>query len=115
MFFSSPRLDPIAQCRKEFRSLPIMRKDTKLERIRQAMREENWDEALRLASRFQRLGAHAKAIQRAASAMTNPATYKELGYDHAAIRSEGIAAQKERYSKSWNEAREAPSNWEEAN
>jgi hypothetical protein len=81
-----------------------MREDTKLARIRQAMRDENWDEALRLAARFQRLGKHAEAIKRAASAMTNPATYEELGYNLAQIRAEGIAALKERYNKSWEVA-----------
>ena len=44
-----------------------MREDTKLARIREAMRTESWDEALKLTSRFQRLGAHAEAIQRAAA------------------------------------------------
>jgi hypothetical protein len=68
------------------------------------MREENWDEALKLAARFQRLGEHAEAIQRAAKALLSPTIYEELGYDLARLKAEGIAALKERYSKSWEEA-----------
>jgi hypothetical protein len=83
-----------------------MRKDTKLATIRQAMREENWDEALRLAARFQRLGEQGELIRRAANILTNPTVYQELGYDLARVRAEGIAALKERYSKSWEEAKE---------
>lgn len=80
----------------------MIRDDTKLAKIRKAMLDENWDEALRLAARFQRLGEQAEAIKRAASAMTNPTTYEELGYDLAQIRAEGIAALKKRYNKSWD-------------
>ncbi len=81
-----------------------MREDTKLARIREAMRTESWDEALKLASRFQRLGEHSEAIQRAANAIASPETYKSLGYDLTKIRDEGVAALKARYSKSWEEA-----------
>ena len=81
-----------------------MREDSKLARIRQAMREGNWDEALRLAARFRRLGEQTEAIRRAANALTSPEVYEELGYDLARVRAEGIAALKERYSKSWEEA-----------
>jgi len=86
-----------------------MREDTKLARIRQAMQHESWDEALKLAARFQRLGEHAEAIQRAARAVNNPAIYEELGYDLARIRAEGIAALKARYSKSWEEIQDSES------
>jgi hypothetical protein len=83
-----------------------MREDTKLAKIRKAMRDENWDEALRLAARFQRLGEQAEAIKRAANAMTNPAFYEGLGYNLAQVRTDGIAALKERYSESWGVAKE---------
>lgn len=83
-----------------------MREDTKLARIRKAMREENWDKALRLAARFRRLGEHAEAIARAANAMNNPTLYQELGYDLAKIRADGIAALKARYSKSWEDVQQ---------
>ena len=83
-----------------------MREDTKLARIRQAMREGNWDEALRLAARYRRLGEHAEVIRRAANALASPGIYQELGYDLAQLRADGIAALKERYSKSWEQAQE---------
>lgn len=70
------------------------------------MREQSWDEALRLAARFQRLGEHAGAIRRAVSAMSSPRLYEELGFDLARIRDEGIAALKARYSKSWQSAQD---------
>jgi hypothetical protein len=83
-----------------------MREDTKLARIRRAMRAGNWDEALRLAAKFQRLGEHTEAIQRANAAQGNPAMYEELGYDLAKLKSEGIVALKERFSKSWEEVQD---------
>src|SRR5262249_55151801 len=81
----------------------------KLARIRQAMRDENWDEALKLAARFQRLGEHAEAIRRAASGVTNPAFYEDLRANVAQGGAQGIAALKERYSKSWEEVQEQQS------
>ena len=86
-----------------------MREDTKLARIRQTMRDGDWDEALKLAARFQRLGEHAQAIRRAANALINPTFYEQLGYDLARLRAEGIAAMKERYSTSWAEVRDRES------
>src|SRR5262245_22922149 len=80
-----------------------MREDTKLARIREAMRAGNWDEAVTIASRFQRLGEEAEVISRAANAIKNPDIYKELGYDPAELKEQGIAALKRRYSKSWDE------------
>lgn len=67
------------------------------------MRDRDWNEALRLAGRFQRLGKHAGAIRRAANARTNKRFYEQLGYDIKQIRAEGIAALKERFSGSWKE------------
>ena len=83
-----------------------MREDTKLAKIRKAMADENWDEALRLAARFQRLGEQAEAIKRAANALTNPAFYEGLGYNLAQVRTKGIDALKERYSESWDVAKD---------
>lgn len=84
----------------------VMREDTKLAKIRHAMRDENWDEALRLAARFQRLGEQAEAIKRAANAITNPAFYEGLGYNLAKVKDDGIAALKERYNQSWDVAKD---------
>lgn len=71
------------------------------------MRDRDWNEALRLAARFQRLGKHAGAIRRAANARTNRQFYEQLGYDVEEIRAEGIAAIKERFSSSWEQVEQS--------
>lgn len=90
-----------------------MRDDTKLAKVRNAMREGDWDTALRLAARFQRLGEHAKAIQRAADAIAHPSIYQQIGLDPEQLKIGGIAALKERFSKSWEEAQDLKSELEE--
>ena len=57
-------------------------------------------------ARFTRLGEHRQAIQRAANALKNSAMYEQLGYDLAKLRADGIAALRERYSKSWEEVQD---------
>jgi hypothetical protein len=78
-----------------------MREDTKLSQIRKAMAADDWETAFRLAARFQRLGEHAVAIRRAADASLRADFYRQLGYDVDQVRAEGIAALKQRFSKSW--------------
>jgi hypothetical protein len=85
-----------------------LREDTKLAKIREAMRDDDWDTALRLASRFQRLGDHATAIRRAADMTVRPEFYRQLGYDVEAVKAAGIAAIKERFNLSWREASTGP-------
>lgn len=80
-----------------------MRNDTKLAKIRDAMRDERWDDALRLATRFQRLGEHDDQIRRAAEAVLRPDFYEQIGRDVDVIRHEGIEALKERFSASWEQ------------
>ena len=87
-----------------------MRDDTKLAQIRQAMSDGDWETALKLASRFQRLGEHVEVITRAANALDNPAFYEEIGYDLGQIREQGIEALKSRYSKSWEGVQDDASN-----
>jgi hypothetical protein len=82
-----------------------MREDTKLARIRGAMAADDWDTALRLAARFQRLGGQAVAIRRAADVVLRPNFYRQLGYDPEQVHADGIAALKERFSKSWKRAK----------
>jgi len=82
-----------------------MRTDTKLAEIRAAMAADDWDKALQIAARFQRLGPQKVAIKRAADVLIRPDFYRQLGYDVDAVRTEGIAALKERFSKSWDESR----------
>ena len=90
-----------------------MRDDTKLARVRKAMRDGDWDTALRLAARFQRLGEHAQAIRRAADAIAHPSIYQQIGLDLEQLKNDGIAALKERFSKSWEEAQDPKSKLEE--
>lgn len=82
-----------------------MREDTKLAQIRSAMAADDWDTALRLATRFQRLGDHAVAIRRAADILLRPNFYRQLGYNPEQVRAEGIAALKERFSRSWKQVK----------
>ena len=83
-----------------------MRDDTKLARIREAMANAEWELALKLAAKFQRLGPQREAIKRAAEAISHPDLYEQLGYDLTQLREQGIRALKERYSNSWNRANE---------
>lgn len=84
-----------------------MREDTKLARIRRAMRADDWDTALKAAAKFQRLGEHEEAIRRAANAVSNPGFYEQLGHDVCALRAVGIEALKARFYKSWNDVSES--------
>lgn len=90
-----------------------MRDDTKLAKVRKAMRDGDWDTALRLAARFQRLGEHAKAIQLAADAIAHPSIYQQIELDLEQLKVDGIAALKERFSKSWEEAQDLKPTLEE--
>jgi hypothetical protein len=75
--------------------------NTKLSQIRKAMELDDWDLALKIAARFRRLGEHKVKITRAAGAISHPETYQQMGYDVNEIKSAGINALKERFSKSW--------------
>src|SRR5438552_4102232 len=90
--------DPSKTCHPN-RFQPVkLNPQTKLAHIRTAMADGDWDRAITLAARFQSLGQQGPAIRRARDAMTNPELYKQLGRDAAAIRREGIAAIKDRFS-----------------
>jgi hypothetical protein len=78
-----------------------MRDDTKLAKIRQAMSEDRWDDALRLAARFQRLGEHDEPIRRGAEAVIRPDFYRQIGQDPELLKLKGIEALKGRFSSSW--------------
>jgi len=107
------RLSTLRYLGKGSTDLGSMRNDTKLARIRQAMQEGDWDVALKLAAKFHRLGEHGEAITRAANAITNPTTYEQLGFDLAKLRADGIAALKDRYSKSWGRSQNRGRNFGE--
>ena len=70
---------------------------TKLAHLRDAMRAGNWEQALRMAARFPRLGEHKEAIVRAHEAYSNPRFYSQLGYDMEKLKAEGRRALVERY------------------
>ena len=84
-----------------------MREDTKLARIREAMMADDWDSALKIAARFQRLGEHDDVIRRAANAVGNPSFYKQLGQDVDQLKATGIEALKKRFEKSWHSVQQA--------
>ena len=52
--------------------------DTKLASIRAAMAVGDWEEALRIAGKFQRLGEHGDAIRTARDALNNRHFYEQL-------------------------------------
>ncbi|QMW01489.1 hypothetical protein [Spirosoma foliorum] len=77
---------------------------SKLQKIRDAMTDDDWDKALKIAASFQRLGEHKEAIEKAASAVSSPNFYRSLGEDIDKLKSDGIAALKSRFNKSWEES-----------
>ena len=83
-----------------------MRDDTKLEKIRIAMEQSDWNYALKIAGTFVRLGEHKEIIQRASEAITNPKFYEQMGYDLDELKEGGIKALKERFSHSWKEVQQ---------
>lgn len=72
--------------------------ETKLSKLKAAAEQGNWQEALRIAARFPRLGAHGPAIKRAHEAHTNGHFYRQIGKDPEVLIQSGIDALKERYS-----------------
>jgi len=72
---------------------------TKLAQLKSAMRACNWEQALRMAARFPRLGKHRETIVRAHEAYTHPKFYAQLGYDPEKLIAEGRRALIERYGR----------------
>lgn len=73
--------------------------EKKIDKLRELMAQENWVKALAMAARFPRLGDAKTAIERAHGMLTNPAFYKQLGFDEQATVSAGITALKVRYDR----------------
>jgi|10_taG_2_1085330.scaffolds.fasta_scaffold15437_3 hypothetical protein len=71
--------------------------EPKITKLRHAMRDENWQLALRIAARFPRLGQQKTDIVRAHEALAHPHFYRQLGREPGELVRRGIAALKTRY------------------
>lgn len=76
-----------------------MQPRTKLSILLEHMDAGRWQEAFRIAARFQDLGAQRAAILDAHSAYTSPAWMRQLGRDPDEAIKAGIAALRARYVK----------------
>lgn len=69
----------------------------KIDTLLALMRNEQWEDALRFAAKFPRLGAEKLAITRAKDCLNNPRFYVELGIDIPAAIEAGKSALIARY------------------
>jgi hypothetical protein len=69
----------------------------KLDAVLDAMRGEDWALAIKLAAKFQDLGAERNAILSAREALLRPAFQRQLGRDPEQLIKAGKAALKRRY------------------
>lgn len=72
---------------------------SKLAVVREHMAAGRWQEALRIAARFPRLGEHRRAIVSAHEAYVHPGFYAQLGQDVGALRDAGRQALIVRFGK----------------
>jgi glycine/D-amino acid oxidase-like deaminating enzyme len=72
---------------------------SKLAQLRAHMQAGRWQEALRIAARFPRLGEHRAAIVTAHEAWTHPGFYRQLGRDIEQLRTAGQQALCDRFGK----------------
>jgi len=70
---------------------------TKLSQMRDHAAAGEWRQALKIAATFRTLGPDREAIQRGWAAETNPAIYREMNQDPAALVAVGMEAMKRRY------------------
>lgn len=66
--------------------------ETKLSIVKRHMRAGDWQEAIRLAARFPRLGEHRNAVLDAHGAYTNPRFYVQIGRNLDALKDAGRQA-----------------------
>lgn len=78
---------------------------TKLAKVREAMAVGDWEQAIKLASNLRSLGKYQQAIDRAMDFLNNPNFYRQLGFDREEVMAAGIAALKQKFSKSWEAVR----------
>ena len=69
----------------------------KIDILRAHMEKGEWEKAIRLASKFPRLGKEKDAIMRAAASMTSPELYRGMGKCPDALFAAGVEALKARY------------------
>lgn len=81
--------------------------ETKLADIRRAMEIGDWERAIKIAGKFQRLGEHGDTIKSARDALNNRQFYEQMGKDVDQMVGQAIDALKERYSKSWQAVNES--------
>lgn len=74
-------------------------KKTKLSIVRDHMAAGQWQEAIRLAAKFPRLGEHRNAILDAHMAYTNPRFATQLKKDVEAMKAAGIKALLDKYGE----------------
>lgn len=72
---------------------------TKLSILLEHMEAGRWEDALKLAARFQDLGIHKAAITRAADALKHPNFHRQIGKNPHFLVAIGIEALKARYWK----------------
>jgi hypothetical protein len=73
--------------------------EKKIDILRRLMDAGDWDGAIKMASKFPRLGEHEKPIRQASSAMLSPGLYRGMGKDPFALIESGKQALIARYSK----------------
>ena len=73
--------------------------DSRLKKLVDFMNAEDWENALRLAGTFPKLGDHRDVIKTAHGAITNPRFYAQIGKDPQAMIDAGIVALKEKFSE----------------
>jgi hypothetical protein len=71
---------------------------TKTEKVRLAIRQHRWYEALKIAAKFRHLGEHKATIERAWAAYSNPRFYQEMGQNPDELIRLGQVALMELYS-----------------
>lgn len=72
--------------------------ENKLSKLKRAMASQDWEQALRIASKFPRLGEHKEAITRGWAVMKNPSMYEQMGQNVKELEAKAIAALRLRYS-----------------
>jgi len=70
---------------------------TKLDKLKEAFKNKDFNKAISIASKFPRLGEEKHAIKLAQDCITNPAFYKQLGYNIENKIKEGINAIAKKY------------------